>query len=120
MSKSVSYRPSLIERLQQPEYAAAFLTAVLEEANPEPELLESALIDVAEALNQNGFSIKAEANQELREEDIAASDYRIIYYLQKRLNLLSLKLAIVVKDESVNPQIHFQSILSVQRQPNYF
>jgi len=50
MPKSIDYQPSLIERLKNPDYAIAFITAILEEPDPESELLHSALIDVATAL----------------------------------------------------------------------
>jgi DNA-binding phage protein len=51
--KSVSYHPSLIDRLKNPAYAAAFLNAILEEAEPEADLLKSALLDISEALGTN-------------------------------------------------------------------
>jgi DNA-binding phage protein len=50
MPKSVDYHSSLIERLKDPEYAIAFIKAILEEPDPEPDLLRSALMDVATAL----------------------------------------------------------------------
>jgi len=40
----------LITSLQDPEEAAAYLEAILEEEDPEPELLKVALLNVAEAL----------------------------------------------------------------------
>ena len=48
--KSISYHSSFIERLKNPAYAAAYLNAILEEVNPEPDLLKSALLNIAEAL----------------------------------------------------------------------
>ena len=44
---SRDYQVSLIKSLQDPEDAAGYLTAILEESDPEPELLASALDDVA-------------------------------------------------------------------------
>jgi DNA-binding phage protein len=53
MPKSLPYHPFLIESLRKnPELAAAYITATLEEKEPEPELLKRALSDVAEALGQ--------------------------------------------------------------------
>jgi DNA-binding phage protein len=48
--KSISYHSSVIERLKNPAYAAAYLNAILEEVDPEPDLLKSALLNIAEAL----------------------------------------------------------------------
>ena len=48
--KSISYQSSVIERLRNPAYAAAYLNAILEEIDPEPNLLQSALLNIAEAL----------------------------------------------------------------------
>ncbi|MEP6500440.1 hypothetical protein [Microcoleus vaginatus] len=53
MPKSLPYHPFLIESLRKkPELAAAYITATLEEEEPEPELLKRVLSDVAEALGQ--------------------------------------------------------------------
>ena len=53
MPKSLPYHPFLIESLRKnSELAAAYITATLEEEEPEPELLKRALSDVAEALGQ--------------------------------------------------------------------
>ena len=51
MPKSLPYHPFLIESLRKkPELAAAYITATLEEEEPEAELLKRSLSDVAEAL----------------------------------------------------------------------
>lgn len=62
--KSVSYHPSLIDRLRNPAYAAAFLNAILEEVDPEPELLKSSLLDISEALGDRMNPIALQAHQE--------------------------------------------------------
>jgi DNA-binding phage protein len=62
--KSVSYHPSLIERLRNPTYAAAFLNAILEEADPEPDLLKSALRNISEALGDRMEPMALAAHQE--------------------------------------------------------
>lgn len=51
-SPSVSYEDFIIEKLQNPEHAAGFITAILEEENPEPELLRNALSKVITAYQQ--------------------------------------------------------------------
>jgi DNA-binding phage protein len=49
MPTSDSYREFLIECLKDPEHAAGYIEAILEEKDPEPELLSNALRKVAEA-----------------------------------------------------------------------
>ena len=49
MPKSVSYKNDLIEFLKKPEAAAAYIEAILEEENPEAELLPLALSNIVEA-----------------------------------------------------------------------
>jgi DNA-binding phage protein len=44
------YHDYLIESLRDPVAAAAYLTAILEESDPEPDLLSNALNDVVTAL----------------------------------------------------------------------
>jgi DNA-binding phage protein len=44
------YQDYLIASLRDPEAAAAYLTAILEESNPEPGLLADALQDVSTAI----------------------------------------------------------------------
>ncbi|NQE37416.1 DNA-binding protein [Microcoleus asticus] len=49
MPKSVSYQDDLIEFLKKPEAAAAYIEAILEEENPEAELLHLSLSNIVEA-----------------------------------------------------------------------
>jgi DNA-binding phage protein len=44
---SRDYQEYLVNSLKDPERAAGYITAILEEPDPEPELLASALDDVA-------------------------------------------------------------------------
>lgn len=87
MQKSVSYRDSLIVRLKNLEYAAAYIEAILEEKDPEPELLKHALQDVAEALGDK---------QQLEQLDrlLSVEGMAEIYKLQLWLNQLGLKLSV--------------------------
>ncbi len=72
MPKSVSYQDDLIEFLKIPEASAAYMEAILEEKNVEPELLSLALSNLVEA---SGGIIQL--------SDIAKLDY------EKLTNLLS-------------------------------
>src|SRR5262245_40013511 len=63
MSKlTKDYRESLLEALQDPEEAAAYLTAALEEGDPAVFLL--ALRHVAEAKGMSSVAAKAQLNRE--------------------------------------------------------
>ncbi|MCL1464188.1 DNA-binding protein [Argonema galeatum] len=92
MPKSVPYRESLISRLKNPEYAAGYIEAILEEKDPEPELLKQALQDVAEALGDK---------QHLEKLDLILSveGSAEIYHLGLWLNELGLNLTVTVKSD---------------------
>jgi DNA-binding phage protein len=62
--KSISYHSSVIDRLKNPAYAAAYLNAILEEVDPEPDLLKSALLNIAEALGDRLESSALIAHQD--------------------------------------------------------
>jgi hypothetical protein len=62
--KSISYHSSVIDRLKNPAYAAAYLNAILEEVNPESDLLKSALLNIAEALGDRLESSALTAHQD--------------------------------------------------------
>jgi len=87
---SRSFRDYLIESLQDPEDAAGYLTAILEEPDPEPELLALALDDVAAALGGEGDRQWV--------KDFGASDKsKAVYELAAWLDSLGLKLTIDVQ-----------------------
>ncbi len=95
MSKSVDYYPSLIERLKNPEYAIAFITAILEEPEPEPELLHSALSDVATALGAAQMTPNAlHQHQENLNQLFAQLEPQSLFQLNEWLNQLGLKLTL--------------------------
>ncbi|AFY75104.1 putative transcriptional regulator [Synechococcus sp. PCC 7502] len=86
---SKSYQEYLIASLKDPEEAAGYITAILEEEAPEPELLCSALEDVVTALGESkdlGLprAFKGERSQ-------------AIYDLTTYLDKLGLKLSVTVK-----------------------
>jgi DNA-binding phage protein len=95
---SKSYRESLIAGLKDPEESAAFLEAILEEKDPEPELLRVALQDVAEALSTANLSSE-QAQQHLEQLDrlLPNSESSVIYNLANWLDALGLKLTVTVK-----------------------
>ncbi len=95
---SDSYHPSKIERLKDPEYAAAYLTAILEEKDPEPELLARAIKDVIEAqmainkLSQEDFLKWGKIEKILLE-----SGGSEIYSLRALLDVIGFKLTVTLK-----------------------
>jgi hypothetical protein len=87
---SRSFRDYLIESFQDPEDAAGYLTAILEEPDPEPEVLALALDDVAAALGGEGDRQWV--------KDFGASDKsQAVYELSAWLDNLGLKLTVTVK-----------------------
>jgi DNA-binding phage protein len=100
MAKSVSYDESLIARLKDPEYAAGYLDAILEEKDPEPELLQHALQDVAEALGELKISKEgAKLHLEKLERILSVGGSAEIYKLGVWLNELGLKLSVTVSSD---------------------
>ena len=84
---SRSFRDYLIESLQDPEDVAGYLTAILEEPDPEPELLAAAIDDVAIALGGEGDRQWV--------KDFGASDKsQAVYELAEWLNSLGLRLTV--------------------------
>ncbi|MBD1924858.1 transcriptional regulator [Trichocoleus sp. FACHB-90] len=97
MIKSVSYHEDLISRLKDPKYAALYIEAILEEKDPEPELLKKALNNVAEALDELNMSPQAKLHQEKLEELLTKPGIYAIYSLGDWLQALGLKLSVTVK-----------------------
>jgi DNA-binding phage protein len=56
MAKTRSYHEYLINSLQNPLESAAYLWAILQEENPEPQLLKVVLEDVLSALGEAKLS----------------------------------------------------------------
>lgn len=97
---SDSYHDYLILRLRDPEEAAAYIEAILEEPEPEPELLRSALQDVLEALGQTGFSVEQkQVYQQQLEQILSSTGSTAISELANWLHRLGLKLTIVAPDD---------------------
>lgn len=97
MPTSDSYREFIIERLKDSEHAAGFIEAILEEKDPEPELLTNALRKVIEAYGRsNNLSEAAKQHYEKLEQMLAESGCSEIYTFVELLNLLGFRVEITV------------------------
>jgi DNA-binding phage protein len=101
MATSDSYYNYLIESLRkEPELAAAYITATLEEEDPEPELLKMALSNVAEALGEQSMTPEqAKVHLEKLDELLSKIGSEAIYNLGTWLNALGLKLTVAVVEK---------------------
>jgi hypothetical protein len=90
VSTSRDYQEYLVNSLKDPERAAGYITAILEEADPEPELLASALDDVALALG-------IESDRQWVRNLGARDKSQTVYELAAWLDSLGLRLAVTVK-----------------------
>ncbi|MDZ8107791.1 MAG: transcriptional regulator [Nostoc sp. DedQUE12a] len=91
---SDSYQEYLIESLEDPQEAAAYIEAILEAEDPEPELLASALKDVIDArVKMNSLSEQAKQKW----EQLSESDGAEIYSLVALLDALGFRLAVTLK-----------------------
>jgi DNA-binding phage protein len=99
MPTSDSYQGYLIEALKDKIHAAAYLTAHLEDEEPEPGLLALALSNVFEALGEPNMSAE-DAKLHLEKLDVLLSQNGIatIYALASWLKALGLKLSVVVDE----------------------
>ncbi|WP_414563725.1 MULTISPECIES: DNA-binding protein [unclassified Anabaena] len=98
MPTSDSYQNYLIESLQDPEEAAAYIEAILEAENPEAELLTSALKDVIDAqLKINNLSQPAKLRWERLHKILLKSGGNEIYSLVDLLDALGFRLEVVKK-----------------------
>lgn len=99
MPTSDSYQDYLIEALKDKIHAAAYLTAHLEDEEPESGLLELALSNVFEALGEPNMSSE-EASLHLEKLDVLLSKNgsATIYALANWLKVLGLKLTVAVDE----------------------
>lgn len=111
MAKSIPDHPFLIESLRQnPALSAAYITATIEEIDPEPELLKLALGDVAEALGQPKMTPEQyEWHLKRLDELLSQQGNDAIYNLGTWLNALGLKLTVALctdtEDHTANAEI---------------
>jgi DNA-binding phage protein len=102
MPTSDSYREYLIESLKEPEEAAGYIEAILEEKDPEPELLRNAIRKVIEAqIRMNALSESAKQYHEKLDKMLTASAGSEIYCFVELLELLGFKLGITVADSEL-------------------
>ena len=85
-----SHKDFLIESLKDPEEAVAYVSAVLEEEKPEPELLALCLDHVAAALGN-------ESDRQWVKDFSASDKSQAVYELAVWLDSLGLKLIVTVK-----------------------
>ncbi len=97
MPTSDSYQDYLIEALKDKRHAAAYLTAHLEDDEPEAGLLELGLSNVFEALGEPNMSAD-EAKLHLEKLDglLSQNGMATIYALANWLKVLGLKLTVAV------------------------
>jgi DNA-binding phage protein len=89
------YDEYLIESLKDPEEAAGFLEAILEEEEPEPELLRNALRKVVEArCRLNGFSENDKLLHGRLDKMLTESGCAEVYTFVELLDALGFKVAI--------------------------
>jgi DNA-binding phage protein len=97
MPTSDSYQDYLIEALKDKIHAAAYLTAHLEDEEPEPGSLELALSNVFESLGKPNMSADdAKLHLEKLDALLSQNGNATIYALASWLNALGLKLTVAV------------------------
>lgn len=105
MATTKSYHQYLIESLKQPTEAAAYLWAILQEENPEPQLLKSALEDVLEALGTTKLSAEEIELQKDQLKTLLDKKGNVaIYSLSEWLQKLGLELTVKVTEETLIEQ----------------
>lgn len=98
MPTSDRWQDALIESLKDPEYAAGFIEAILEEKDPEPQLLSAALKDVIDArVAIPELSQSAKQKYEKLHKILTESGCAEIYAFVELLDALGFKLAIEEK-----------------------
>ncbi|MCU0515778.1 MAG: transcriptional regulator [Oscillatoria sp. Prado101] len=101
MPTSDSYREFLIESLKDREHAAGFIEAILEEKEPEPELLRNALKKVVDArLRMDSLSQSAKQKWEKLDKMLSETGGSEIYTLVELLDALGFRLAVTLKEEN--------------------
>jgi len=104
MPKSLPYHEHRIEFLKDTQAAASYIEAILEEQDPEPELLRLALRNVAEALGEENLNPEqVKQHYEKLDELLSQPGTEAIYSLNNWLNALGLKLSVTVIKTSNNP-----------------
>ena len=98
MPTSDRHREFQIECLKNREHAAAYIEAILEEENPEPELLRNALRKVIQArLRSHQLSEDSKLLHQQLDKILTESGCAEIYAFVELLEALGFKLAIAEK-----------------------
>lgn len=113
METTKSYRQYLIESLKDPNESAAYLWAILQEENPEPELLKSALEDILEAAATKLSSEEKQLQSEWLEQLTNYSGSDAIYGLAQWLQKLGLELTVTVSEQNAISQVYSETNLSI-------
>jgi DNA-binding phage protein len=94
---SKNYNDFIIEKLKNPEHAAGFIEAILEEKDPEPELLKNALLKVIHAYKKSGkLTESATINYQKLEEILTNSNGKEIYTFMQLVQDLGWKFSIFI------------------------
>ncbi len=97
MPTNDSWQDALIESLKNPERAAGYIEAVLEEKDPEPELLRAVLKDVVDAHEQmNNLSEEAKLYYEKLDKMLLENGGAEIYSLVEFLDALGFRICLRV------------------------
>jgi len=105
MPTSDSYREYLIESLKDPEEAAGYIGAILEEKDPEPALLRNAIRKVIEArIRMNALSESAKEHHEKLDQMLTESGGSEIYSLVELLEALGFRLEVTVADMDLSAE----------------
>jgi DNA-binding phage protein len=95
----VKFEDYLIRSLQDPVRAAAYIEAILEEEEPGPTLLKSALLDVVDAFSQTTLSPEqAELQRQKLDDILSKPGGQAIYGLAIWLNEMGLKFGVSIQD----------------------
>ncbi len=101
MTQSKNYHQYLIESLKDTREATAYLWAILQEENPEPELLKVALENILEALGETQLSPhEIQSQKDKIAQLLSQSGSEVIYSLATWLNKLGLELTVTVSQDS--------------------
>lgn len=96
---SDSWHDALIESLKNPERAAGYIEAILEEKQPEPELLYSALKDVINArILSDNLSEDAKNCYQRLDKILSETKSTEIYTFVELLDILGYRITLVAKD----------------------
>jgi DNA-binding phage protein len=115
---SDSYREYLIESLKDPEEAAGYIGAILEEKDPEPELLRSAIGKViATKIGINALSELGKKSYEKLDKMLTESGGLEIYSFVELLEALGFKLEITVADIELPADSKPQDVVEAKLSP---